>query len=69
MNTTKQCYFCNNNVKHIDYKDVDALKKFMNPYARMLSTRKTNTCSLHQRKLATAIKRARFIALVPFVSR
>ena len=67
--TTKQCHFCNNNVKQIDYKDVDALKRFMNPYARMLSTRKTNVCALHQRKLAMAIKRARFLALVPFVAR
>lgn len=69
MNTTKQCYFCNNNVKHIDYKDVEALKRFMNPYARMLASRKTNVCALHQRKLAMAIKRARFLALVPFVAR
>ena len=69
MSTTKQCHFCNNNVKHVDYKDVEALKRFMNPYARMLSTRKTNVCALHQRKLAMAIKRARFLALVPFVAR
>ena len=67
--TTKQCYFSENNIKHIDYKDVDILKKFLNPHARMLSRKKTGTTAKNQRKLANAIKRARFMALIPFVSR
>jgi len=66
---TKQCFFKQNNIQHIDYKDVDLLKKFLNPHARILSTKKSGVCSKNQRKLSLAIKRARFMALVPYVSR
>lgn len=65
----KQCYFCTNNVQHIDYKDVETLKKFINPHARMIAHSRTGICSLHQRKLAMAVKRARFLALMPFIAR
>jgi small subunit ribosomal protein S18 len=65
----KQCYFSQNNIKHVDYKDIDILKKFINPHGRMLSTKKTGVCSKSQRQLSEAIKRARFMALLPFVSR
>jgi len=65
----KQCYFSQNNIKHIDYKDVDILKKFLNPHARVMSRKKTGVSSLNQRKLATAVKRARFMGLLPFVAR
>ncbi|MFA7216611.1 MAG: 30S ribosomal protein S18 [Candidatus Paceibacterota bacterium] len=65
----KQCYFTQNNIKHIDYKDVDMLKKFLNPHARILSRKKTGVATKNQRKLALAVKRARFMGLVPFVSR
>lgn len=66
---SKQCFFKQNNVNHIDYKDVDILKKFLNPHARILSKKRTGVCAKNQRKLALAIKRARFMALIPFVSR
>jgi small subunit ribosomal protein S18 len=66
---TKQCYFTQNNIKHIDYKDVDLLKKFLNPHARMISRKKTGVSTKNQRKLATAVKHARFMALLPFVAR
>lgn len=65
----KQCYFTQNNIKHIDYKDIDILKKFLNPHARLLSSKKTGVSSKHQRKLAEAVKRARIMALLPFVAR
>lgn len=65
----KQCHFKQNNIKHIDYKDVELLKKFLNPHARMMGTKKTGVSSLYQRKLAEAVKRARFMGLLPFVSR
>lgn len=65
----KQCYFSTNNVKHIDYKDTETLKKFLNPHARILARKKTGICAKHQRKLAQAIKRARFLGLLPYVSR
>jgi small subunit ribosomal protein S18 len=65
----KQCYFSQNNIKHIDYKDLDILKKFLNPHARLMSGKKTGVSSKNQRKLALAVKRARFMGLLPFVSR
>jgi small subunit ribosomal protein S18 len=66
---TKSCYFTENNIKYIDHKDVDLLKKFINPHARMISRKRTGITAKHQRNLATAIKRARFMGLLPFVSR
>lgn len=69
MTNNKQCFFKQNNIAHIDYKDVEILKKFINPHARMLSKKKTGVSAKNQRKLSLAIKRARFMALVPYVSR
>ena len=69
MNSNKQCYFTENNIKYIDYKDVDLLKKFLNPHARIISRKRTGVTAKNQRNLATAIKRARFMGLLPFVSR
>lgn len=65
----KKCYFSQNNIKHVDYKDVDMIKKFLNPHARLMSGKKTGVSTKYQRKLATAVKRARFMALIPYVSR
>ncbi len=65
----KQCFFKQNNIQHIDYKDTELLKKFLNPHARILSRKRTGVSAKNQRKLDLAIKRARFMALVPFVSR
>lgn len=67
--TEKGDYFVTHNIKHIDYKDVEVLKKFLNPHARMLSRKKTGISAKNQRKLANAVKRARFMGLLPFVSR
>ncbi|MBU6390526.1 30S ribosomal protein S18 [Patescibacteria group bacterium] len=64
----KQCFFSQNNIKHIDYKDVELLKKFLNPHARLLSRKKTGVTAKNQRKLAVAIKRARIMAILPFVT-
>jgi small subunit ribosomal protein S18 len=57
------------NITHIDYKDTELLKKFLNPHARILSRRKTGLSAKNQRHLANAIKRARFMGLLPFVSK
>jgi small subunit ribosomal protein S18 len=65
----KQDYFSSNNIKHIDYKDVELLKRFISPSARMLSRRRTDITSKNQRKLAVAIKRARFMGLLPYVAK
>jgi len=64
-----ECYFSKNNIKHIDYKDTDILRKFLNPHGRLLSRKKTGVSSLNQRKLATAVKRSRFMGLLPYVER
>jgi small subunit ribosomal protein S18 len=65
----KQDYFNENNIKHIDYKDVDMLKKFLNPHARMISRKRSGITAKNQRLVAVAIKRARFMGLLPYVSR
>lgn len=65
----KDCYFSKNNIKYVDYKDVDLLKKFLNPHSRVITRKKTGVSSKNERKLATAVKRARFMGLLPFVSR
>lgn len=56
-------------INHIDYKDTDLLKKFLNPHARLLSRRRTGLSAKNQRAVALAIKRARFLGLLPYVSR
>ncbi|MEW5907566.1 MAG: 30S ribosomal protein S18 [Patescibacteria group bacterium] len=65
----KQCYFCTNNIKYIDYKNTEILKRFLDPYSKILPRQKTSICAKHQRKLSRAIKNARLLALLPFVSR
>ncbi len=64
----RQCYFCTNNVKEIDYKNEEVLKKFLDPHSRLMKRSRTDLCAKHQRQLATAVKRARFMALLPFMS-
>lgn len=64
-----QDFFSSNNITHIDYKDVAVLKQFLNPNGRMLGRKRSNLTAKNQRKLATAIKRARFMGLIPFVIR
>jgi small subunit ribosomal protein S18 len=69
MNNTKTCHFCTNNIKYVDYKDAESLKKMLDPYARLMKHARSSVCAKHQRKLAVAVKRARFMALLPFISR
>ena len=64
----KVCQFCVDKVESIDYKDVARLRRFMSERAKILPRRVTGTCARHQRELTVAIKRARQIALLPFVS-
>lgn len=65
----KQDYFSSNNIKHIDYKDTELLKRFIAPNARMLGRRRTGVTTKNQRKLSLAIKRSRFMGLLPFVAK
>ena len=65
----KQCYFSQNNIKHIDYKDIEILKKFLTPHARLMSKKRSGVSSKSQRQLALAVKRARYMGLLPYLSR
>ncbi|KKS34800.1 MAG: 30S ribosomal protein S18 [Parcubacteria group bacterium GW2011_GWC2_42_12] len=65
----KKCYFCVNNLKEVDYKDANFLRSFINSYGKILPKKRTGSCSKHQRKLAVAIKRARVMAIIPFVNK
>lgn len=62
----KKCRLCENKVKYLDYKDTSLLKGFINERGKILPSRLTGLCTLHQRRLAQAIKRAREIALLPY---
>ena len=64
----KVCSFCADKIETIDYKDVARLRKFVSERAKILPRRATGTCAKHQRALTTAIKRARQVALLPYVS-
>ena len=64
----KVCQFCVDKIDYIDYKDVARLRRYMSERATILPRRVTGTCAQHQRELTTAIKRARQVALVPFVT-
>ena len=66
---TKYCYFCVNNIDYLDYKDWQSLKRFTSSYGKIVPKRRSGVCSKHQRKISQAIKRARFMALLPFVSK
>lgn len=65
----KFCKFCSEKTPFIDYKDIKILRSYITERGKMLSKRMTGTCSLHQRELTEAIKRARNIALIPFIEK
>jgi len=56
-------------VKHIDYKDVDTLQKLITAQGKLFSRKRSGNCAKHQRSLKRAIKRARYMALIPYVGR
>ncbi|MBR3836540.1 MAG: 30S ribosomal protein S18 [Clostridia bacterium] len=64
----KVCAFCAEKVAQIDYKDAAKLRKFVSERSKILPRRITGTCAKHQRELTTAIKRARQIAILPYIS-
>jgi len=63
----KNCYFCEEDIKQIDYKDIGKLQESLTHRGKIRSRRQTSTCAQHQRQLARAVKRARHLALLPFV--
>lgn len=64
----KVCSFCVEKVSGIDYKDVSKLRKYTTERAKIVPRRVTGTCARHQRELTVAIKRARHLAMMPYVS-
>ena len=64
----KVCLFCVDRVEVIDYKDTVKLRRFLSERSKILPRRTTGTCAQHQRELTEAIKRARQIALLPYVT-
>ena len=66
MPRKKVCAFCQEKISEIDYKDVNRLKKFVTEGGKILPRRMSGTCAAHQRKISTAIKRARIASLLPF---
>jgi small subunit ribosomal protein S18 len=65
----KKCYFCYNNINGVDYKDVTILRRFLSSFAKIVPRKRSKVCLKHQRELTEAIKRARVMALLPFIQR
>ena len=65
----KYCQFCADKTTYIDYKDIALLRKFMSDRGKIRARRVTGNCSQHQRLVATAVKNAREMALLPYSSR
>jgi small subunit ribosomal protein S18 len=64
----KVCSFCVDNIKYVDWKSIDTLRRYVLDNGSIRSRQKTGTCAKHQRQLAVAIKRARFVALLPYTT-
>ena len=64
----KVCSFCVDRIDRIDYKDLPRLRKYVSERSKIIPRRVTGTCAVHQRELTVAIKRARHMALMPYVS-
>ena len=63
----RYCRFCEKRIDKVDYKEVDLLKYFITDRGKIIPRRISGTCARHQRQLTTAVKRARTLALLPFV--
>ena len=63
-----QCRFCREKVKYVDYKDIDTLQKLLTNRGKIFSRKRSGNCAKCQRKVQRAIKRARFMALLPFAT-
>jgi len=69
MPRRRNCLICKAKIKEVDYKDVSTLSRYLDRWQKIQPASRTNNCAGHQRQLTTAIKRARFLALLPFVAR
>ena len=66
-NTERQCTFCRANVDAVNYKDTKTLQRYLSSFGKIVPRKRSGVCAWHQRKLATAIKRSRFMAMLPYV--
>ncbi|MDP2967455.1 MAG: 30S ribosomal protein S18 [bacterium] len=64
-----ECYFCQRNIKDIDFKETQILRRFISASGKIKPKKRTGVCSGHQRKVTKAIKRARYLALLSFTSK
>ena len=67
--TNRVCAFCHANVKTINYKDTNTLRRFLSSFGKIVPRKRSGVCMWHQRKLSLAIKRGRFMALLPYLVR
>ena len=65
----RECFLCKSNMKEVDWKETELLKKYTSAASKIMPRKRRGICAKHQRKVATAIKRARQMALLPFVNR
>jgi small subunit ribosomal protein S18 len=65
---TTQCRFCRGSIKYIDYKDIDTLQKLLTNRGKIYSRKRSGNCAGCQRKAQRAIKRARYMALLPYTT-
>lgn len=65
----KHCKFCKEKKDYIDYKDVTMLREYLTERGKIMPARISGNCAKHQRQLASAVKRARYMALLPYISR
>ena len=65
----KTCFFCKDNVSEINYKDTKTLQRYLSSFGKIVPRKRSGVCAWHQRKLANAIKRSRFMGFLPYVVR
>ena len=64
----RSCRFCSDKVEHIDYKEISRIARYVSDRGKIMPSRLTGTCAKHQRRLSMAVKRARYMALLPYVA-
>lgn len=67
--TDRRCHFCQVNAQAVNYKDTNTLRRYLSSFGKIVPTKRSGVCVWHQRKLTNAIKRARFMALLPYLVR
>ncbi|MFA5186209.1 MAG: 30S ribosomal protein S18 [Patescibacteria group bacterium] len=63
----RQCAFCQQNLTAVNYKDTNVLKRYLSSFGKIVPRKRSGVCMWHQRKLSNSIKRARFMALLPYL--